>query len=1300
MLGSALGASLAAPKNNIQGPRLGDLKVQSSAPGMPIPIVYGSARIAGNVIWSSGIREHANTQSVGGKGGGGGGSYTTYTYDVDVAIALCEGPIVGINKAWGDTQLLANGGTLFSGMTAAQIMQAVASKHNSVANLGGSWTLYLGTETQLPDPTMEAALGVGNVPAHRGLAYVVIKGLQLEKFGNRIPNFSFELVSAGTPASYREIYSRTYSNTGAGAFDESVVINGCLISLQNGIARVWIGAGPWNADHNYVLLFDMAGNYLGIDEKTTTEYTTLFGPLNFYYQDHYPSSLGRLYSLAGATDTWSHGWSNVWIYDQYYGGEKLGYTGPFPGPRSYSYAQEMWFNTLIDKSPNSNGGVTYTFYTNGIPLSSLITGYYIWGFVIPPNQSSYIWILGATAAPTGANLPGTGNAWWKIEVINDHSIHILDQGTVDPAAAAQIQNSTFRSWVTLNGFGAQFYESQMESDGLHIWSTAGPSNYVYLWEIGADKILRLANIFSCTSGATGNFDRPLLFADNGICTRVYVNARYDFGTSQSSHDVYVDVFTRLPGAASTGTPLSTVVSDLCTRSGLSTSQIDVTQLASTTVPGFVQTNQTTARSCIEPLQKAFFFDAIESDNKLKFVKRGGATAATIPYTDLVENKDFVTVTRKQELDLPKELVVNYIAKDNNYQQGTQRSRRLTRWSQQAISDSLPIVLGDAAAAQITEAALYTTWTQRIGLQFSVPRKYSFLEPTDVVNLQSNNVSYSAMLSDKQVGAGNNTFTAVLNDSGTYTLPSSATGISSAPPATLAGAEGSTKLAVLDIPILRAADDDLGLYVAVGNYYPAWSSAVVYTSTDSTGPYTPALAFNTKTAIGITTTVLGDWRGANIFDETNTVTVVMPATNTLSNATELAVLNGANACLIGNEIIQFKMATGGAGTYVLSGLLRGRLGTEWAQSTHTASDRFVLLQTSGILRFSPTLGSPRYYKALSGSDTLDGVSAVVNTDTAVGAKPLSPVFQTAALTASGDITINWVRRARKNSAWLNGIDVPLDEPSESYSIDIYSDSTFTTLKRTLTSSTPTATYTSAQIATDFGTAPILLPAAIYQVSSRVGKGYPVQRPFRVSGVANAFDPTIATATGLTLTNSGLSVHVTSAGAYAWRPIRVMLGQSTGRRYFEITVDTYSAAIIDIGWTTAAGGMTVGHAIEVDTPGSGGRGSGGWLGNPAYVTYKTWAGVNSWTGTWMPTLGAGMTVGILVDWNTGTVYYQDNSGAGFTLGALNTCAVGMPDGTTIYPAVSFYDSSVGTQLTFNGKGPFLFASLAAGALPWDA
>lgn len=59
--------------------------------------------------------------------------------------------------------------------------------------------IYLGSETQLPDPLIESIKGVGNASAYRGVAYIVIEGLQLQN--GRIPNVTIEFVEGTRAAS-------------------------------------------------------------------------------------------------------------------------------------------------------------------------------------------------------------------------------------------------------------------------------------------------------------------------------------------------------------------------------------------------------------------------------------------------------------------------------------------------------------------------------------------------------------------------------------------------------------------------------------------------------------------------------------------------------------------------------------------------------------------------------------------------------------------------------------------------------------------------------------------------------------------------------------------------------------------------------------------------------------------------------------------------------------------------------------------------------------------------------------------
>ena len=172
MLGAGLDRQLIGGASR-HGPRLTDLHVQTSTEGASIPLLFGRARLSGQVIWAARLTEHAETVPTGGKGGGP--SRTDYRYSVSFAVGLCEGEIAGISHVW------ANGAPL------------------DLAGL--NCRIYRGSEDQSPDALIEAIEGAANTPAYRGLAYVVFEDLPLDAFGGRIPNLSFEVFRPARPSS-------------------------------------------------------------------------------------------------------------------------------------------------------------------------------------------------------------------------------------------------------------------------------------------------------------------------------------------------------------------------------------------------------------------------------------------------------------------------------------------------------------------------------------------------------------------------------------------------------------------------------------------------------------------------------------------------------------------------------------------------------------------------------------------------------------------------------------------------------------------------------------------------------------------------------------------------------------------------------------------------------------------------------------------------------------------------------------------------------------------------------------------
>ncbi len=166
----------------VEGPRIKEMGGLTSTEGDAIPRLFGRARLGGQLIWATRFEEEIVTSveragrrggkgGLGGLGGSGGAApqstvTVSYRYYANLAIAICEGTISFIRRVWADGREI---------------------DLNTV-----TMRVHPGTESQAPDPLIVAK--EGDSPAYRGTAYVVFERLPLADFGNRIPQFSFEVV--------------------------------------------------------------------------------------------------------------------------------------------------------------------------------------------------------------------------------------------------------------------------------------------------------------------------------------------------------------------------------------------------------------------------------------------------------------------------------------------------------------------------------------------------------------------------------------------------------------------------------------------------------------------------------------------------------------------------------------------------------------------------------------------------------------------------------------------------------------------------------------------------------------------------------------------------------------------------------------------------------------------------------------------------------------------------------------------------------------------------------------------------
>lgn len=281
-----------------------------------------------------------------------------------------------------------------------------------------------------------------------------------------------------------------------------------------------------------------------------------------------------------------------------------------------------------------------------------------------------------------------------------------------------------------------------------------------------------------------------------------------------------------------------------------------------------------------------------------------------------------------------------------------------------------------------------------------------------------------------------------------------------------------------------------LRIGVAADGPSWNGSAVYRSDDGGeaggNTFTLLAGLDGAATFGAITTNLavGPFE---TWDEVNEVEVILTS-GSLASVSELAVFNGANAALIGDELVQFQNAQLiGENTYKLTRLLRGRQGTEWAIDGHTAGDRFILitpaLYTTAIA--NNLIGRELYYKAVSVGNTLTTTDEVAFTYTGRNLKPFAPVHVKGTRNGSGDLTIDWIRRSRVDAEWRDGVGIPLGEESEAYEVDILDGGN---VVRTIEVTSPTASYSAADQTTDFGSAQSSVDVNIYQLSAVVGRGY--------------------------------------------------------------------------------------------------------------------------------------------------------------------------------------------------------------------
>lgn len=550
-----------------------------------------------------------------------------------------------------------------------------------------------------------------------------------------------------------------------------------------------------------------------------------------------------------------------------------------------------------------------------------------------------------------------------------------------------------------------------------------------------------------------------------------------------------------------GTPANTtlpvVIGDLCDIADIDA--YDTSALPATPI-NFTIGNITAARGIIKMLSQVYFFDIIDSGGTLKFIPRSGQSVVKSLTEDrdlgwVEENRDLpapVTIKRLQSVDLPRSVHINYSSLAAGHNQMTQETAMTTFEEGQDIYLDVPITLTEEEALEITELMMINNHLERTTYAFTTNWDHIDLEPGDVINIDTiGDVRILRVDESREYGLLH--FIATDASFATQAYQSSST--PAQPPAMYnespAVVTYSGGIIVELPPFTKQDEDDPHLMLAPHGYgVDNWAGCTIFVSNDNVD-YELFSSTTTPTTWGVVepgftlSNINGHW---DIWDESTDIEITLKS-GTLESVTEEEVYNGKNWMLIGNEIIGFKNAVfQGSSTWRLSGLLRGRKGTErWAIDDSHAASEVALLLDSNLIRFPYDIndrGKTFYFKFVTNGSSLANSIAFEVTPNAVSLRPWR-VANPSVADDAGDKVITWTARNQFEGWPVNNGATLKPYKFGGYVVQIIDGTPTETVLRTVTQQTNEFRYTAAMQTADSNAA---THVRITQIDLRTGPGY--------------------------------------------------------------------------------------------------------------------------------------------------------------------------------------------------------------------
>lgn len=765
----------------------------SSAYGKFIPIVFGSDKLTGNVIWASPIRTHTYNAS---------STYRT----VDFALGLSEGEINGVLRGWVGDKLILDFGMDVDGSGnvtpradgyIAGATVDLTDEKSPLRNLSSETrqtkiSVFSGSETQVPEGVMAETEGHENTPAYRGLAYVLFENWIIAD--SQIPDLSFEITSntntlyprltgilpspktrfnsisnttLAVDLSYGRVYMRAVENQGTGTIPNS---NGIVVFDYNRLTvvdefDVKTTLNPSGSDSNEYFLAPLSSKLFHNRASGNAAYNHVINPLSHSLD----ASIGPGGSLSthsltlgfaplgGGTVIIPTVGANGQIVDVIVG---VGIQNASVGVASISDTGQLTmhstFNNVLTKStyhakPIRVSDSTKTFSDGGEAIGTHVI---VFGESATEQTSFKVTRFTVDSAPLNATVTApimTEMGTISVDLFGGagftHSIKDVLYDTVD---------NTFVMLVSVASSSRSDYIAKWSPfTGELLWRTAVPdfgsappkninatlNNQAYAWMSGT-KVYSIDLKTGTLSTVIDNIATQSLppisggaqFYNPDENSILYLST----DTGQALVKVYLNRITRAT------VDLKDIVSSLLKRVGLLDTDILMTDLNAITLNGYTISGRKTLRSAFSELAQVFLYDVIESNGRIVYKTRGEASIETVPHEDLAMTVDEGWLDARDSTDIAKLRKINltYRDLDREYRNNVQslilpKSDTASFDADAAIDVSVPIVLTADDAKALAEILLYAKLTYGTVFSGTLPQDYLAYDPGDVVTLELN-----------------------------------------------------------------------------------------------------------------------------------------------------------------------------------------------------------------------------------------------------------------------------------------------------------------------------------------------------------------------------------------------------------------------------------------------------------------------------------------------------------------------------------------------------------------------------------